>query len=85
MFSTTKMIKDLNKLLTNLVLMLMLLFLAGGVFGQGIIQTVEYPGAFYVGEIRNGLRHGQGTLTFVNGDVSRIEPVITQKAVSKSY
>lgn len=71
--------------MTSLIRFVLLCLMAGGAFAQSslpacqgsdftrwtnCVQTFIYPnGNKYVGEWRNGKHHGQGTLTYANGDI----------------
>ena len=64
------MIRAMKKLLTTSALSILLVSLAGGVFGQ-VVETIEYSnGDVYVGEHTDDKRHGQGTYTFANERVA---------------
>jgi hypothetical protein len=59
----------MKKLLTSTALSILLVSLASGVYGQNI-ETINLPdGSVYVGEVRDGQGHGQGTYTWSKGDV----------------
>jgi hypothetical protein len=58
----------MKTLLTSTALSILLVSLAGGVYGQ--VETINYPsGDVYVGEYRDDQRNGQGTYTYASGAV----------------
>jgi hypothetical protein len=64
MTSAIKMIRAVKKLLTTSVVSILLISLAGGVYGQAG-ETIEYNnGDVYTGQVKDGQPHGHSYKMF---------------------